>query len=345
MAPRTRPNRSATLSIVRANWAAIVSVAAGLAALTAGGLWLRHRKPPSAPVAASASTLVLPAPITLTGKIRAAHVTPVGAEVAGTVDEFEAGVGDEVYQGQVLARVGSAGMEAARADAAAAVEKAQNRVESAEKRYTAAQLEASRAHADAERSRLEFDRVGKIFDRQKTLFGAGATPRLTYEKTERDYDSAQLVWNAAGKADRLALDRVQDTLRELDSARRLLFDKNQELESAQSAVTAAVIESPVDGLVVGRKGEVGQLAQELGGDLFQIATDLFDLEVVVEPKPDLLKRLRPREPALVIIPDLQSTGYPGEVKAIEDKQAVIEFQSPTPAIRPGMVAEVRLKPE
>jgi multidrug efflux pump subunit AcrA (membrane-fusion protein) len=133
---------------VRANWAAIVSVAAGLAALTAGGLWLRHRKPPPAPVAASASTLVLPAPITLAGKIRAAHVTPVGAEVAGTVDEFEAGVGDEVYQGQVLARVGSAGMEAARADAAAAVDKARNRVESAEKRYTAAQLEASRTHAE-----------------------------------------------------------------------------------------------------------------------------------------------------------------------------------------------------
>ena len=139
MAPRARPNRSATLSIVRANWAAIVSVAAGLAALTAGGFWLRHRKPPPTPVAASASTLVLPAPITLTGKIRAAHVTPVGAEVAGTVDEFEAGVGDEVYQGQVLARVGSAGMEAARADTAAAVEKAQNQVESAEKTYTAAQ--------------------------------------------------------------------------------------------------------------------------------------------------------------------------------------------------------------
>ena len=68
--------------------------------------------------------------------------------MAGTVDEFEAGVGDEVYQGQVLARVGSAGMEAARADAAAAVDKARNRVESAEKRYTAAQLEASRTHAE-----------------------------------------------------------------------------------------------------------------------------------------------------------------------------------------------------
>jgi len=33
------------------------------------------------------------------------------------------------------------------------------------------------------------------------------------------------------------------------------------------------------------------------------------------------------------------------VKAIEDKQVVIGFQSPTPTIRPGMVAEVRLKPE
>src|ERR1700736_5897371 len=78
--PRARSNYSATLSIVRAKWAAIVAVTAALAGLTAGGLWLRHRKPPPAPVSASTSTLVLPAQITLTGKIRAAHVTPVGAE-------------------------------------------------------------------------------------------------------------------------------------------------------------------------------------------------------------------------------------------------------------------------
>jgi multidrug resistance efflux pump len=313
--------------------------------LIGGGVWLRHRKPPQLPATASASVLTVPASITLTGKIRAAHVTSVDTAALGTIDSFEASVGDEVYQGQVLARIGSQGLESARTEAADAVQKAQNRVEAAEKTVTAAQLEASRAHADAERSRAELDRVQKIFDRQKTLSAAGATPRLTYEKAERDYGRAREEWEAVSKADRLATEHVQDSLRALDGVRRVLLDKNKELEDAEADAASAVVEAPVDGLIVGRNGELGQRIEEVGKDLFQIATDLYDLEAVADAKPDLRKRIRSGEPVLVVIPDLQGTGYSGTVKAIQDEQVVASFQSPTPAIRPGMVAEIRLKPQ
>ncbi|PWU11777.1 MAG: hypothetical protein C5B51_01975 [Terriglobia bacterium] len=336
-------NRGDTLTIVRGGWAIVAAVVLG--GFIGGGFWLHSRKPRTAPVTASAPAVTLPPSITMTGKIRAAHITAVGAEAAGTIDSFEANVGDEVFQGQVLAHIGSGGMETALSDTAAEVGKAQNRIENAEKAYTAAQLEASRAHADAERARAALDRVTKVFDRQKLLFREGATPRLTYEKAEHEFESAQQDWDVVVKAERTARDRVQDTLKELDSAKRILAGKNDELESARAAVAAAAVESPVDGLVVARKGEVGQLAQELGGDLFQIATDLFDLEVVLEPAPEALRLLHLRQPALVIIPDLQGTGYPGEVKSIDGRQVIVAFQSPTPAIRPGMVADVRLKQE
>src|SRR5581483_6938026 len=113
-----------------------------------------------------------------------------------------------VYQGQELAQIGSTGLETEQADAASAVEKAQGRVESAEKAVTAAQLEASRAHADAQRVRAELDRVQRTYDRQKVLMAAGATPRLTYEKAEHDYESSQQEWEAVDKAARAADDRV-----------------------------------------------------------------------------------------------------------------------------------------
>lgn len=254
-------------------------------------------------------------------------------------------MGDEVFQGQVLAHIGTAGVESARAEAAAAVTKAQNRVEDAEKELSAAQLEASRAHADGERSRTAYDRAQKTYDRQHTLFEKGATPRLTYEKASSDFDAAQHDREIVEKAERLSAEHVQDMIKALDNAKRVLAGKSDELESAVGAVQAAVIESPVDGLIVGRKGEIGQPAQEVGADLFQIATDLYELEAVVEARPDVLKKLRPGAPALVILPDLQSTGYPGQVKSIQGTQVVVGFQSPTPAIRPGMAAEVRLKPE
>jgi hypothetical protein len=99
----------------------------------------------------------------------------------------------------------------------------------------------------------------------------------------------------------------------------------------------------VDGLLVGRNGEVGKSAQEFGDNLFQIATDMYALEVALEPQPPILKRLRPGQPALVLVPDLQSAGIAGDVKEIKGTQVLVEFNSTLPAIRPGMLADVRLK--
>lgn len=326
---------------MKGTWAllAAAAVVAGIGA----GVFLRFRRP-AAPVPAAKSTSPSPpASLTVTGKIRAAHVVVVRAEIDGHIDAFEANVGDEVYTGQELARIGSAGLDTEQADAATALEKAQARVEATEKTVAGAQEEASRAHADAQRARTALDRLQKVYDRQKVLVGAGATPRLTYEKAEQDYEAAQQEWEAVDRAARAADERVRDTIKELDSVKKISTDRQEQVLAAQSAMESGAVLAPVDGLIVGRSGEVGQPAAELTNGLFQIGTDLYDLEVAFESKPELMHRMRPHQPALVIIPDLQGTGITGEVKEITDSQAIVSFKSATPAIRPGMVAEVRLQ--
>jgi HlyD family secretion protein len=324
-------------------WLAVAAVGIGV---VAGALSLRHRQsmqPESrAPAAAAVS---LPASLTLNGKIRAAHVIGVAAQVPGNIDAFAVEVGDEVTQGQELASVGGTVLESDREDAASSVEKAQERVQAADKEVAAAQLEASRANADAQRVRGDLDRAQKTYDRQRTLMAAGATPRLTYEKAEHDYDSARQQFEAVDKASRSATERVRETMKLRDNAQKILTDLNEELSAAEDHLQAGSVESPVDGIIVGRNGTVGQPAQELGDNLFQIAIDLFDLEVVIEPKPEDLKRLRPHQPALVIIPDLQGISLNGEIKQLAGTQVIIGFMSSMPAIRPGMPAEVRLRPE
>jgi len=322
----------------------LLAVAAVLSGVGAGVVSLRHRQP-SSPPAAPAAPPALPSEITVAGKIRAAHVVGVSAGEPGNIDAFLVEVGDEVAEGQELARVGGAELESDRAAADAEVDKAQARVEAAEKAVSSAQLEESRARADAERARAELDSAQKTYDRQKTLVAAGATPRLTYEKAESEYNSARQQWEAVDKAAGTATSWVQDMLRQRDAARKTLTDLTEQRDAAQGGLEAGSIVAPVAGIVVGRSGEVGQPAQELGESLFQIAVDLFELEAVVEPQPAVLKRLRPHQPALVIVPDLQGIGITGEVKEIQDSQAVIGFTSSMPAIRPGMVAEVRLRPE
>jgi len=328
---------------MRVKWA-LLSVAAVLAGVAGGALSLRYRRPaPAPPVRTAGAAVLLANQVTLSGAIRPQHIVGVGAQVDGLIDAFLADVGQDVYQGQVLARIGSQGLDSAREAATSAVEHAQERVNRAETAVAGARLEQSRADAEAQRARFNMERAEALHSRQQTLFAQGATPRLVYDKAEREYESARTEFDIMDKAARATAERVQSTLDEVASAQKILAGENQRLQDSQAAFEAADVHAPVDGLLVGRNGEIGKPAQEFGENLFQIATDTYALEVALEPEPPVLKRLRPGQPALVLVPDLQTPGITGDIKEIKGNRVVVEFNSTIPAIRPGMVADVRLK--
>jgi multidrug resistance efflux pump len=328
---------------MRGKWA-LVAVVAVLAGVAGGVLSLRHPRPaPAPPVRAAGAAVLLTNQITLSGTIRPQHVLGVGAQVDGVIDAFLVDVGQEVYQGQVLARIGSQGLESSRDAASSAVEQTQERINRAEAAVAAARLEQSRADAEAQRARVAMDRAEAAHSRQQLLFSQGATPRLVYDKAQREYDSARAEFAVMDKAARATADRVQAALQEVASLQKILAGENQRLEDSQAALEAADVQSPADGLLVGRNGEVGKPAQEFGDNLFQIATDTYALEVALEPQPPVLKRLRPGQPALVLVPDLGTPGITGDIKEIKGTQVLVEFNSAIPAIRPGMVADVRFK--
>jgi multidrug resistance efflux pump len=287
---------------------------------------------------------VLPAnQVTLSGAIRPQHVVGVGAQVNGVIEAFSVDVGQDVYQGEVLAHIGSQGLESSREAAASAVDHAQELVNRADAAVAGARLEQSRADAEAQRARFAMDRAEAAFSRQQLLFSQGATPRLVYEKAQGEYDSARTEFAIMDKAARATAERVQSALDEVASAQKILADENRRLEESQAAFEAADVHSPVDGLLVGRNGEVGKSTQEFGDNLFQIATDTYALEVALQPEPPILKRIRPGQPALILVPDLQSAAITGDVREIKGTQVLVEFNSTIPAIRPGMVADVRLR--
>jgi len=329
---------------MRGKWLA-VAVGVLLACVAAGSLaW--HRGRPAAVPPAPPKVVAAPAgEVTLSGKIRARNVVAVGASGAGTIDAFLADVGQEVEAGQVLARISNPGLEAGRDVAQIALDNAQGRVTRTEAQLAAARLEASRAQADASRARSELDRVEKVYVRQRMLHAEGATPRLVYEKASREFENAQADFQSVDRLARLADERIQDLQDELHIARKILDDKQQQLEYATGALAGGDVRSPVDGTVVGRKGEVGKPVQEQGSDFFQIATNLSALEVVVEPDPPTLSRIRPGQPAVVLISDFQPEGIAGIVGQIKDSLVPVEFASPNPAIKPGLAADVRIRLE
>jgi multidrug resistance efflux pump len=329
--------------MMRGKWV-LISVSLVLLAVAAGALSHLRRSAVQAtapPVAAPAPPLVNEA--SLPGKIEAQQVVSVASASGGSVAEFQADVGQEVTEGALLARISNQALQSADENASAAVEMAQARVEKAGAAITAARLESTRAHADAIRARAAFDRAQRAYQRQKMLHAEGATPRLTYEKSERDYDSAQTESESLEKLARVAEDRVSELVKEQESAKRILEDKLKDAEDAKTNLAAAEVRSPVDGQVVERKGEVGkELTQQEQAELFRIAVNLSALQVRVNPDPDALQRMKAGDPAMVIVGDLGGEGIPAAVKTVEGSTATVAFTSPNPVVKPGMTAQVRI---
>jgi multidrug efflux pump subunit AcrA (membrane-fusion protein) len=283
------------------------------------------------------------AELQLVGKVRARHVVDLPPPTDGTIAAFFAEIGEEVYQGQVLARLQSQGAETARDLAAKGVESATDRVNSIESGIIAARLEASRARAEASRSRGEYDRLQKAAERQEMLYREGATPRITFEKIQGEYDLARSQFEALETTARKAEERVDKLMRDLDSAKALLTERNEDLENLATEAAASEVISPAQGILISRKGEVGQLVSRSMVDFIQIGTQLNELEAVLDAPPPVFAQIKTGQQASVLIAELSSGGLPGVVKGKEGNQVVVEFISPTPAVRPGVSALVRVK--
>ena len=71
------------------------------------------------------------------------------------------------------------------------------------------------------------------------------------------------------KAARAAADRLQDALKERESAKKIAH-RSQQLDATAAALQQAVVVAPVTGVMVGRKGEAGQPEHEPGDELSRI---------------------------------------------------------------------------
>ena len=329
---------------MRGKWILVAGTAV-LAAVAAGALSFLRQETPANESAAASQSPGAPSSneVSLSGKIQAQHVATVRAQVNGEIESFLVDTGEQVYEGQLLARISNTALESALQLATEAVQRAQERVQKADSAIIAARLEASRARADATRARSEYDRTERLARRQEMLHREGATPRLAWEKSQREFETAQTEYRSLDELARQAEERVSQLIAEQQAARSQLEEKRADLEEASGDVQAAEVHAPVSGLVVARKGEVGE---RLGGDeeskvLFQIAGDLSALEVVLEPEPAVLQRISPGMPALVFVADLQE-GLAGVVAEVRENQAIVEFKSPNPVVKPGMTAQVRI---
>lgn len=315
----------------------LVAVAVGLLLLARSGSRVQPSK-----AGKSVQQAAIPTEITLEGKIQAKTVLNVGAPIEGVLDRILVDVGDSVYEGQLLASIKNPKLDSTEQAAQADAAKAVVRVTDAENSSIAARLEAARARADATRARIEFGQAEKAFLRQQMLVREGATPRLVFEKAEQEYNSLKADAESLEQLAKRAEDRVIDLNKELDAVKKRADAKSQDAAEAKAELAGAEVHATVDGLVVGRRGQPGEPVNRSMVDLFQIATNLSSLQVLLTPDSKLLPSIKAGQPALLEIAEAPG-GVLGAVREVKAGQVFVDFASPGQAVKPGLTAQVRIK--
>jgi HlyD family secretion protein len=183
--------------------------------------------------------------VTATGTLEPTNQVEVGSEISGIVKTVEADYNDKVKVGQILARIDTSKLEAQETQLKAALASAQAKV--------------LQARATLNETQTKFAQLQKV----RELSG-GKVP------SQIEFDAAQAAYERA-KADEAA------TLAAVAQAQATL-------KATQTDIGKAVIQSPIDGVVLTRSIEPGQTvaAAFQAPVLFTLAEDLTQMELHVD---------------------------------------------------------------
>ncbi|HXE53108.1 MAG TPA: efflux RND transporter periplasmic adaptor subunit [Tepidisphaeraceae bacterium] len=240
----------------------LLFVLAILAALAGGGAWYWHRnsKPPVSFKTAEVKHGELLATISATGTIEPEEVIDVGAQVGGLIDKFgtdadgkQVDYGSNVKEGMVLAHIDER-IYAADLDTAKA---------------TLDQAKATDQHNVADLSRLQalLDQAKNDWDRAQKIGPSDALSKNDYDMYHANYETAK----ANLEVGRATVEQSKAAVAIAQSA----------LDRAKANVNYCTIASPVNGIIIDRRVNIGQtvVSSLSAPSLFLIAKDLRKMQL------------------------------------------------------------------
>jgi HlyD family secretion protein len=329
---------------VRGKWLLVGGVAVALAVAAGVFSFLRLR----GGAAASPATQTSPAAeftgpsVSLPGKVEATQVVNIPVPMDGKIDSMPVTVGQEVFEGQLLAQIRSANLETDRDAASTALNRLRTSLFTLESRVIELNMKASQAKEEAGRVRADLDTAQKNLQRQQMLVKEGAVKKLDLEKAQQVYDTLNARYDGLDKVAKIAESRAAEASKEQDVARQELADKTKQYEGAVSQVASGEVVAPASGLVIAKRGQAGEDVTVDIEDLFTIATNLAALRVVLQPEPPILAKIKAGQEVIIQVAELPD-GILAQVGEVLDGQVLIEFNSPNPIVKPGMTVQVFIK--
>ena len=282
-------------------WIIILVALAAAVVAAAGGYWYWHRTG-AAPAFRTAAVQRgdLQSTISATGTVEPEEVVDIGAQVAGQVKSLgqdpkapakSVDYGTAVEEGTVLARIDDALY-------ASDVEQAQAAVEAAKASAVRAEKDLGQLDARFEQARSDWERVQDLKNK-----GATISPQ-EYETYKANFLSTQAS--------------VQVGHASIDQAKKAVAQAQATLNKAEKNLGYCTIKSPVKGVIIDRRVNVGQtVVSSLNApSLFLIAKDLKRMQVWASVNEADIGRIHPGQPVTFTVDAYPSETFVGEVNKI-----------------------------
>jgi len=287
----------------------------------------------------------------------------IGPRAAGRVAALLAREGDEVKQGQLMARLDDAASEARLAQARAAVlalnaqAKAQQAALDLLRAETGVQIESARvgqegAHAEVRRAQAAAAQEVRDLDRVQRLSVQGFVGPQTVEKSELAVRSAQDQQTVA----QAGLKRAQQVLRDAELAPQRIRSRAAELQAVRAQASAAEaraqeaaslvadlgVSAPITGRISNRYVNPGEVVA-VGTPLFGI-TDLSRVYLKAYLPEPMLGRARLGQAAQIWVDAFPNTPFEARVGYIASRAEFTPKEVQTRDERTKLVYELRLYP-
>jgi HlyD family secretion protein len=290
--------------------------------------------------------------ISATGTLQALTTVQVGTQASGTIAELYADFNTQVKKGQVIARLDTSQFQAQLAQANAAWTSAQAGVQSARSNVLAMEGAVLAAQANVERTQAAVASAQQTYDRTKQLVDYKVAAAV-------DLQNAEAALNEAAAQKQQAVAQVNQGRSQAQASRSQVAQAQAQAAQAKAAVDLAqvnlqhaVIEAPIDGVVVARNVDVGQtVAASLQAPvLFLIANDLTRMQVLANIDEADVGQLAPGSEVTFTVDAYPRDVFHGKVSQVRlapqtvqnvvTYTAVIDVPNADLKLKPGMTANV-----
>lgn len=338
-----------------------VAAAVIIAVIVAGFLVARtFANAPAVKVARVSVTTGAPAgtvALTAGGYIVAHHTIEVGSKIVGKVEWIGIEAGDRVKKGQVLVRLDDAEFRAQLEQAKANLMSLEAKLKELEAGSRPQEIAASRA--TVAQAQADFNNAAITWKRTQQLFNEKIVSQTQLDDARAQYHSTQAKLNNARQ--NYDLVKIGPRIEDINYARAQVAQAKANVDYEQTMLDSTLIRAPIDGTVLERDVEVGELVSNMnfGGNTGVKASvasiaNLKDLLVELDINENDFPKVKMSQQCNVTAdayPDRIYKGYVYEISPEADRQKAtiqvkVKVLNPDDYLRPEMNAHVSfLAPE